>query len=533
MAVEDTGLKYSLLDEALITHRRVGDGAEQRTTLPGLFVALAADTVRDFPALRPHQRHPWHAFLVQLAAIALHAAGRMEPWETEAEWRAALLELTPQDPDGAAWCLVAPVTRPAFLQPPSPGGTDSTWKPITTADELDMLVTSKNHDLKANRACLAAADDWLFALVSLQTQDGRPGAGNPGISRMNGAYGSRPGVGVVTSERPGAHWLRDLSTLLAYRSDVAKTRGLQEDGGLALVWLVTWDGTTSLAFCSLAPYYIEICRRIRLQEKSNAINALRTTSDVERIDAKALKGVTGDPWTPIDLSGKALTISSEGFNYKLLVKLLFGGQYEAPIAQRLDAAEGERLTLLAQGVTRGQGKTEGYHERRVPISPKVRSLLRSARKDVLAQVAAARIAAIEGTRRLLWSALAALFDNGATGDGKASDAVADKAAVFSRPFEKAEDARFFDDLGAEVEADDAAAQRLQWERELVRRAEAVLAAAFDAGPRSGMQRYRAQSAALARFHASVRGDKSPVPELADHYRAQAAQRQEEKALGAR
>lgn len=254
---------------------------------------------------------------------------------------------------------------------------------------------------------------------------------------------------------------------------------------------------------------------------------------MERIDAKALKGVTGDPWTPIDIEGKALTISSEGFNYKLLVKLLFGGQYEAPIAQRLDAAEGERLTLLAQGVTRGQGKTEGYHERRVPISPKVRSLLRSARKDVLAQVAAARIAAIDGTRKLLWSALVALFDNGALGDGKARDAVADKAGVFSQPFEKGEDARFFDDLSAEVEADDTAAQRLQWQRDLVQRAETVLQAAFDAGPRSGVQRYRARSAALARFHAGVRGEKSPVPELADHYRAQAALRQEEKALGNR
>jgi CRISPR system Cascade subunit CasA len=489
--------------------------------------------VRDFPALRPHQRHPWHAFLVQLAAIALHAAERADPFETEAEWRAALLTLTPQDPDGAAWCLVAPPGRPALLQPPTPDASVIGWKPVNAADELDMLMTSKNHDLKAGRACRATPDDWLFALISLQTQDGRPGPGNLGISRMNSSYGSRPGVGVAASQRPGARWLRDLAALLVQRATVAETRSLKEDGGLALVWLVPWDGSTSLPFNSLDPFYIEVCRRVRLQDKGGALTAIRTTSEVERIDAKALKGVTGDPWTPIDMSGKSLTISSEGFNYKLVVKLLFGGQYEAPIAQRLDAAEGERLTFIAQGITRGQGKTEGYHERRVPISPKVRSLLRSTRKDVLAPVAAARIVAIEGLRRLLWSALVALFDNGTAGDGKASDAVSDKAALFSRPFEKAEDARFFDDLSAEVEADDAAAQRLQWERGLVQRAEDVLQGAFDAGPRSGMQRYRARSAALARLHAGVRGDNSPVPELVDHYRAKAAQRQEEEALESR
>ena len=68
-------LQYSLLDEPLIRARLVGSGQPVQYSLPGLFVALARDEVRDFPALRPHQRHPWHAFLVQLAAMTLHHAG--------------------------------------------------------------------------------------------------------------------------------------------------------------------------------------------------------------------------------------------------------------------------------------------------------------------------------------------------------------------------------------------------------------------------------------------------------------------------
>ena len=67
-------LQFSLLTEPLIRYRRASDGMTVRASLPQLFVALTADEVRDYPALRPHQRHPWHAFLVQLAAIALHKA---------------------------------------------------------------------------------------------------------------------------------------------------------------------------------------------------------------------------------------------------------------------------------------------------------------------------------------------------------------------------------------------------------------------------------------------------------------------------
>lgn len=70
--------RLNLLDEALI---RIRDPSRetQRVSLPELFVALGRDAVRDYPALRPHQRHPWHALLVQLAALALHAAGADSP----------------------------------------------------------------------------------------------------------------------------------------------------------------------------------------------------------------------------------------------------------------------------------------------------------------------------------------------------------------------------------------------------------------------------------------------------------------------
>ncbi|MEI2746967.1 MAG: hypothetical protein V9G22_16900 [Ottowia sp.] len=169
---------FNLLYEPLISWRDVTHGAAHRSSLPEVLVALAADTLRDFPRLRAHQRHPWHAFLVQLAAIALHHAGQSQPWLTADEWRAALRALTPDDPDDAPWCLVASPGRPALLQAPVPGENPATWNNLLhAADALDMLVTSKNHDRKAARARQAQVDDWLFALLSLQTQEGVLGSG--------------------------------------------------------------------------------------------------------------------------------------------------------------------------------------------------------------------------------------------------------------------------------------------------------------------------------------------------------------------
>jgi CRISPR system Cascade subunit CasA len=123
-------------------------------------------------------------------------------------------------------------------------------------------------------------------------------------------------------------------------------------------------------------------------------------------------------------------------------------------------------------------------------------------------------------RKLLWLALATLFNNGQPAS-KDSDSVNNKARTFSQPFEQAEDARFFTDLTEEIEADDPAVTRLNWLIGLTERAETLLRHAFDAGPRSGMQRYRAQAAALSRFHGGLRGPKSPLPDLAHHYRQQA------------
>ncbi|WP_323024501.1 type I-E CRISPR-associated protein Cse1/CasA [Castellaniella sp.] len=518
-------LRFSLLDEPLIGWRDLECGEVRHGSLPAVLAALAADILRDFPRLRPHQRHPWHAFLTQLAVLALHHAGESQPWVNAADWRAALLALTPDDPDGAAWCLVTPPDRPALLQAPVPGEKIDAWNNLLrSADALDMLVTSKNHDIKAARARQAQPEDWLFALLSLQTQEGFLGAGNYGCSRMNGGFASRPGVGVVAVGGWGQRWRSDIVSLLARREQIADDYGLAREGGYALLWLVPWSGTDALALGALDPFYIEICRRVRLAALHGRIQAHTSGSKVARVAAKDSNGMTGDAWTPLETAqGKALTVSRNGFEYKLMSDLLTGGRFTQGAAWRLDGwPQDVALQVIAQVTVRGQGKTEGYHERRVPVSPKLRWLLMGAQRPLIARMAQTRIQAIADMRKLLWGSLALLFANGENNSG--NDAISDRASRFARPFEQQEDGRFFEDLAAQAEADVEQQESvyLQWLIGLAGRAEGVLLQAFEAGPRSGMQRYRARSAALSRFHAGLRGGekKTLFRELADYYARQ-------------
>jgi hypothetical protein len=223
--------KFNLISEEFIRATLVS-GSTQRFSLSGLLAALMRDEIAAFPALRPHQRHAWHAFLAQVGALALLAAGRPEPAEKVEEWAQLLRNLAPDQLDDAPWRLVSPLTRPAFLQPPVPNGKDLKHT-ADTPDALDMLVTAKNHDLKQQVMDSAALDDWLFALVTLQTMEGFLGAGNYGISRMNGGFANRSALGIAPPGGPGAHLRRDIRRLIELREQIPAHAGFPSSGGLA------------------------------------------------------------------------------------------------------------------------------------------------------------------------------------------------------------------------------------------------------------------------------------------------------------
>ena len=272
-----------------------------RVTLPALFAALAGGRVRGFPALRPHQRPAWHMFLVQLGALALwkHMPAARLPREVPSDpdsWAAALRGLTPNHADDSPWRLVVEDdAQPAFMQPPAPTGLK--WSTVSTPDELDLLITSRNHDLKQRVAHHAAAEDWIFALVSLQTTEGYGGKGNQGIARMNGGSSSRPLLGLApvaeqgTAIDPAAWWMRDVVRLLALRAD-GPDSAVGAPGGPALLWCHEWPEGRQLDVRTLDPWFIEVCRRIRLSDE-DAISARRSTSKATAHRREAVQGSGG------------------------------------------------------------------------------------------------------------------------------------------------------------------------------------------------------------------------------------------------
>lgn len=484
-------------------------GEETSLALPELYAALFVDSVESFSALRPHQRHAWHALLCQLGALACIRSGRAEPPADAPAWRDALRKLTPDFPDDEPWRLVSNLDKPAFLQPVV--GPLEGFKRLATPDELDILVTAKNHDVKGARLADARPDDWLFALVSLQTMEGFLGAGNYGVSRMNGGFSNRPGFSIAPPGGVGAHVRRDVERLIGLREKMLNDHDVFDENGLALVWLEPWDGATSLKPKRLDPYYIEICRRVRLVAEDGRIHALAAGSKAARIAfGKEAKGLTGDPWTPIETSegdAKALTIDARGFSYRRMSEILFGeGFAPAPLQQIFpqDDASGA-LMLVARALARGQGKTEGLHERHILASRRIVRLLADGRTEELAVPSKERVKQAGLVRKALRFGLMMLFQNGPTDFRPTDPNSAKRADPFLDRFEMEIDRDFFEALFSEVETASAPAKRetrAKWLDDLRFRAFDLLRAAEAGSPVSSIRRHRALVRAESAFHNS-------------------------------
>jgi len=352
-------MKTNLLTEPLIQ-------TDQGTlTLPGLLAAMARGEVASFPALRPHQRPAWHMFLVQLATLALSDTAATDLPEDEESWRRSLRGLTADFPDDAPWHLVVEDRgKPAFLQPPDPGGLK--WHEVATPDALDMLITSRNHDIKREIAHEAAPQDWIFALVSLQTMEGFGGAGNYGVARMNGGSSSRVMIALAPATSggqvidPSAWWWRDVTHLLS---------GRDRPSGQALLWRRPWPEGQQLDLPGLDPLFIDVCRRVRLTERDGGLHAERTTSKAARIAAKEAKGMTQDPWAPVHLGeAKTLTLGERDWTYGLLTELFYSGKWQMPpMAQEATPEKDGAMVLVAEAFARGNSKTDGFKSRVIPV----------------------------------------------------------------------------------------------------------------------------------------------------------------------
>ena len=368
MSSKKADMEFDLLTESLLTW--LVQDVRREGSLPDLLAALCRGEVDGYPELRPHQTHPWHAFLVQLAALALRDEPEL-PAPTDPEsWRERLLEMT----EGAVepWHLVvADPRKPAFMQPPWGG------KGVRPADDpkvfrtpaaADVLVTSTNHEVKSQLMDRPRLEHWLYMIITVQTISGYDGGGGTlfGVVRMRDRKASRIAVSVSPSIHASVQFLHDLGALRAAHQDTANLYGYNPSG-CHLLWLLAWDwsrkgGQLSHADCD--PWFIEVCRPLRLVKCTGGTLCVeRWGSGEERVLVpKEYKGVVGDPWLPIVLQGSgkaAFNLSGRGFDYRTLVQLLLEHAGTLPICADRGRFHGEDSVLICRGLARKRGGDTG------------------------------------------------------------------------------------------------------------------------------------------------------------------------------
>ena len=521
---------YNILMEPIFRVSLDG-GQEVTCSLPKVYEALLKNQVVGFRSLRPHQRHAWHSFLAQLGATALHEAGLNTPPTAAAAWVELLRNLTMDYPDDDPWCLVVEdMALPAFMQPPltddaTPGDYNKT---VVSPDEIDILVMSKNHEVKVKSSHSNTLDDWVFALLTLQTMGGYSGPRHYGISRMNTGFGNRPCFSLAPSVsqagviRPGPHVKRDMLVLNDHWDEIADEYQLNKDG-ISLMWTVPWGGEKSekIEFAQLAPCYIEVCRRVRLQEtRPCELQAVVSTSKDSRVNAKRLSGNTGDGWTPIHKEGaKALTLSAGGFTYERIVEYLDDQVWRWPVLLHASEHDSEHSALVSRAMVRGRGKTEGYHERVIPIDPATRDMMGSAEgRRRLSQIASERVEAIAKLQNILRFALI-IFSGG--GKNRNSQEHRQRAKSWAKRLDLVAERTFFHDLQMEAVADEDRRPdiRKKWlldrlsgdglineSRRILRQAQATL-------PCRGESRDKAIAESQRQFEFDIRRSDSGFPDI--------------------
>jgi CRISPR system Cascade subunit CasA len=492
---------HNLLKDPILRTRTAPSG-ERVCSLPEVLALLATADVDGFPSLMPHQRHAWHSFQVQLAAVALHRSGERQLPGEASTWERLLRDLTGGE---EPWHLMTEdLTQPAFFQPPVPEKDLKGFKgPMNSPDDIDVLVKSKNHDVKLTRIRSPRPEHWVFALITLQTMEGFLGSGNYGISRMNGGFASRPCVAMTPHLQWSSRFRRDVAVLLESRDLLLeKYSFFAEEDGLALLWLEPWDGADALPMKRLDPYYIEVCRRVRLRADASNLVAFSKPTESPRLAAKDLKGNTGDPWTPTHRKeGSTLTVSAAGFTYDLLRQLLFSADYDPGVCGRPHQRDGcDEALVLASVLVRGQGKTEGLHQRVIPVPPKARNLLASEEgRNRLGELARERVEdAGLLQRKSLRPALLALVQGGPQ-ELRHRDERVTKWLV---AFDSSVDDCFFSELWSSVETG-GDAERTRWRKLIVHLGREILRDAERSVAIPAARRYRALAAAERVFEGSV------------------------------
>ena len=483
--------------------RVLTEAGPEEVSLPTLLELFGEDAVRQLVGIQRYQADAFHVFLAYLGGAVLARRGDTSPVQAADYWRTGLMELA--GPSGEqAWSLLEDdLLKPAFMQPPlltdKKSGTI-----VSTLDELDVLQTAKNHDIKRTRADRGHPDEWIYALISLQTMSGFSGNGNYGISRMNGGHGTRMIVELIRSRRLGKRWADAVERLLGHRKAILAEPFGYDPKGLVLVWTEPWDQDKQLSLSDLDPFYIEICRRVRLVTGRNGIQAAKYSTRKPRIAAQQLKGVLGDPWLPVELRGKqtpkALTISLKNLTTDLRRRLIFGEDFRMSALQAPGPKWADDLWFAASFLVRGQNTTDGFYEWEILIPRDRVRLLFGPHRTSLAELSRLAISHADNMQdRVLKPAVFELLQGGPRrlrSDHKASQAWWTRCA---RQFEQGWSEDYFPWLFSVPEDFDLDLEERRWVSSLRDHALKVLDDVEASMPSHSGRWYRAVTAMRNRF----------------------------------
>ena len=305
-----------------------------------------------------------------------------------------------------------------------------------------------------------------------------------------------------TSIDPSRWWVRDVQRLLA----MAREGGVGVVGGPALLWCLDWPEGRQIDLRDLDPWFIEVCRRVRLKGARGTISAIQANSRTSRTDAKAFKGNLGDPWAPVHKTeGKSLTLSGGDFDYTRLCELLFSGNWSAPLLALHGRDEDGDMLLVAEALSRGNSKTEGFKSRVVPVPGRVVPLLSLPTVATFSKAQMDEIAVFDAALRDAIALVAA----GGKRDGIKKGHF-QRSVPARKRFDRAADRLFFPHLWNRVAANEArdvdaeGTAKIQFLKSLRDAAAAQLKFALPAIPCPTIQRPRAEARARRAFYARVR-----------------------------
>ena len=200
------------------------------------------------------------------------------------------------------------------------------------------------------------------------------------------------------------------------------------------------------------------------------------------------------------------------FGYERVVDGLTSPDWKPPILLKEPPSGGDTL-LVARGMVRDEGRTEGYHERIVTLRQKTIQVFgRSGGPKELGDLARERIDRIAIVQRILRHAVSAFASGGKT------ESIADEHRARANPWanrlKEIVDADFFDDLQDEVESDATERDnvRKEWLRGVVDSAHGILRNASDSLPCPAVHRFKARVRADGVFWGRLRGPNG-LPEL--------------------